>query len=440
MKTIMFFSLAIFAFNGIAKAGTEPDTTLNILDKGIIVQKMIEGQNKLYAGQYREALNTFREVLSEDKNHAMAHYRIAECHFALMNFDIAKEYIDKALKFDANVSKESEYLHGKILHRVEKPDEAIAALEKFKATLTPQKLKEFDVDYYITQCKTAKDMMTKPLSIEIVNAGLMVNSRHDDYSPLLSPDGKTLYITSRRAQSTGGLTTEDDDFFEDIYFCTMKEDGTWGEAEPVEGKLNTDEFDNCGWLSPDGTTMYVTQNISKYTKSSDIAVAKMSKSGKFGSAKLLPKGVNTTYFDACPALSADEKTMYFVSERNGEKAGSDVFKTTKSGSKWSEPIPVTNINSEYSETTVFLHPSGKYLFFSSKGHNGMGGYDIYVTEWNGTNWGAPKNLGYPFNTVNDDTHFMISPDGKYAYFASVRANGVGDRDIYVVDVSGITSW
>ncbi len=416
---------------------TLPDTTLTVIDKGVISAKMIDAKNKQYAGDYRGALNTYREVLTIDKSNAMANFRIAECHYELNNWELSKEYLDKAIAIEEKVSTDVDYLYGKILHRLEKLDDAIAKLEAYKASLKPELVKSSDVDFHLGQLRSAKELVAKPLAVTIKNAGAHLNSKYDDYSPVIAPDGKIIYFTSRRPQGTGGQKAGDDVYFEDIYFTTLTEDGNWAEAEQVEGKLNTDEFDNCSHLSTDGNTMYITQNIARYTKSSDLAVAKLTKSGKWNMAKLMPKGLNSSYFDACPTLSPDEKTLYFVSERNGEKYGSDIFKSTKNGSKWAPPIPVANLNTEENETTVWLHPNMKWLFFSSRGHDSMGGYDIFMAEWTGTNWGSPRNLGYPINSVNDDTHFRISPDGKYALFASQRPGGVGGRDIYMVDISTI---
>ena len=182
---------------------------------------------------------------------------------------------------------------------------------KFKTRVKPEKLKDYEVDFFVTQIGNAKKYMSAPIDVKITNIGLNVNSRNDDYSPILSPDGKMLYFTSRRPQSTGGHQADDHSFYEDIFFCKLNDDGTWSEADLLDGKINTDEFDNCSHLSADGTSMYITQNIEGATKSSDIAVSKLGKGGKWGMAKLI-KPLNTSYFDACPTLTPDEKTIYFT--------------------------------------------------------------------------------------------------------------------------------
>lgn len=327
--TNLILALFTLGFTPLATAGINtPDSSLNVIDKGVVAAKMVDGKNKLFTYDYRAALNTFREIAQMDPKNAMANFYIAECYYELYHYDLAKEYLDKAVTLNPNVDNESDYLYGKIYHHLEKFDDAIASFEKFKGKIKPEKLKDYDVDYYIAQINNAKKYMAAPVSVTITNAGQNINSRNDDYSALVSPDGKLLYFTSRRAQSTGGHTATDGKFYEDIFVCKQKEDGTWGEAEQVEGKLNTDEHDNCCYLSADGTEMYITQNIDGATKSSDIAVSKMSKSGKWGMAKL-QKTLNSTYFDASPTLTPDEKTIYFISERNGKNRGRIFSKAQK---------------------------------------------------------------------------------------------------------------
>jgi tetratricopeptide (TPR) repeat protein len=418
-----------------------PDSSKNIIEKTLILKKMTDAKNLQYAGDYKGALSAYREVIVQDKNNAAAYYRAAECYYELLNYNACLEYLNKSLELDPKVNSESDYLIGKVNHRLLKLDEAIAAFEKFKAAnaSNPVKLKDYMVDEYIAQCKRAKEMVANPVKANITNIAL-INSRNYDYAAFETADGKILYFGSRRPQSTGGIvSTADSKYFEDIYYCTRNEDGTWSEPRQVEGKLNTDEHDLVSHVTADGSTIYITQNISRYTKSSDIAVAKLSKStDKWGMAKLLPKGkkaINTSFFDGCPTLTSDEKTIYFVSERGGEKNGADIYKSNKLGSnKWSEPMPVTELNTPMQETTPFIYKD-KYLFFSSEGHGSMGGYDIYYSKFEGGVWTAPKNLGYPVNSVNHDIYFRLSADGKKGYLSSIREDGKGEFDIYEIDFS-----
>lgn len=440
MRKILFL-LAITCIN-LSYAGiSNPDSSKNIIEKTIILKKMTDAKNLQYAGDYKGALSAYREVITQDKNHAAAHYRAAECYYELLNYNACLEYLNKSLELDPKVNAESDYLMGKVCHRLLKLDEAITAFEKFKTanSTNTTKLADYMVDEYIEQCKRAKQLMANPLKVKVTNMEFL-NSRNYDYAAFETSDAKILYFGSRRPQSTGGIvSTADSKYFEDIYFCSRNEDGTWSEPRQVEGKLNTDEHDLVSFISADGSTMYITQNISRYTKSSDIAFAKLSKStDKWAMAKLLPKGskaINTSFFDGCPTLTADEKTMYFVSERGGEKHGADIYKSNKLGSnKWSEPVPVNELNTPMQETTPFIYKD-IYLFFSSEGHGSMGGYDIFYSKFEAGTWSAPKNLGYPVNSVNHDIYFRLSADGKRGYLSSIRADGKGEFDIYEIDFS-----
>jgi hypothetical protein len=415
-----------------------PDSTQNLLDKGKCQYSIADGRHKYLSLDYRGALNTFRGVLGDCPDNALAHFRIAECHYKLYNYDLALTYLDKAKNLKEDVTKELHYMYGQTYHRLGKIDEAIAAFEKFKTLASEKRVKELDVDLYIGHCKVAKELTAKPLDVTVANMGETVNSRNDDYSPLVSRNDSALYFVSRRSDTKGGNMAVDMKFFEDIYVCKREAGGKWGRGESLTGKVNTEEFDNINYLSADGKVMYIAQNIDRYTKSTDIAMAKLGKSGKWSAAKLVPKPVNSTWFDACPTLTDDESKMFFVSERQGGKGGADIYKVEKISKRdWGEPVLVESLNTPNQETTLYLHHTGNTLFFSSNRAGSMGGYDIFKTEYSNGSWSEPVNLGYPINTVNDETHFKMSADGKTGYFSSIRKDGIGDRDIYEVDLSKV---
>ena len=129
--------------------------------------------------------------------------------------------------------------------------------------------------------------------------------------------------------------------------------------------------------------------------------------------------------------------MVFVSDRNGEKSSTDLFIVHRKGKKWGDAVALPiNVNTERRETTPYLTPDGKYLFFSSDGHKGMGGYDIYVTQNYGNSWSTPINLGASVNTVNDDTHFQYYPELKRALMAGITLDEMQcNYNIYEVDIN-----
>lgn len=136
-------------------------------------------------------------------------------------------------------------------------------------------------------------------------------------------------------------------------------------------------------------------------------------------------------------MTADRKTMYFVSDRKGDKKSTDIYRVQKEGSTWGKAQPLPDfINTKGRETTPYITPDGKYLFFSSDGLPGMGGLDIYVSELKGGVFGQPKNLGSLVNSYTDDTHFTYYPDLKKGFVASVNTSGEkANYDLYEIDLS-----
>jgi hypothetical protein len=150
--------------------------------------------------------------------------------------------------------------------------------------------------------------------------------------------------------------------------------------------------------------------------------------------------INTLYFEISPSCTADGNTMYFVSERAGGEGKSDIWVTRKiSRNGWGKPKNLGPIiNTPYNETTVFITPDEKYLFFSSTGHAGMGGYDIYYSKNVEGAWSDPKNIGFPINTVSDETHFQYYPSLGKAYYSKISQEGDGGqgmRDIFEIDLA-----
>lgn len=136
-------------------------------------------------------------------------------------------------------------------------------------------------------------------------------------------------------------------------------------------------------------------------------------------------------------MTSDMNTLYFVSDRKGEKSSTDIYVSQKVGKNWGEaaPLPFT-INTIGRETTPFISGDGRFLFFSSDGHLGMGGLDIYVVENLGSTWGEPINLGIIVNTVNNDTHFQYYPELQKAVMSSFEIIGQkASMDIFNVDMT-----
>lgn len=292
-----------------------------------------------------------------------------------------------------------------------------------------------DVKLKMDQCRTGKLLSASPQRVFVDNLGSTVNSAYPEYGPAITTDEETIYFTSRRPNSIGGKKDESDNgFFEDVYSCS-KLNGKWQNAKQLSKNVNTDNHDAVSGLSPDGSKLYVFR--STYEDGGDLFESTL-----FGLDWEQPvrmnKFINTRYHESSVSLSFDGKHLFFVSEKESGVGDRDVYiSDIDVNGEWG---PAKNlgpeINTKYSEDGVFMHPDGVTLYFSSKGHNSMGGYDIFKTTFENGKWKTPENLGYPINGPDDDVFFVVSGSGNRAYFASSKQGGFGDYDIYKITFLG----
>ena len=407
--------------------------------------KMQDARHKFLAeGNVRGALNEYRELLKNFTNDAMLNYRIGECHLKMKKYDLAVDYFQNARKIDAGVDDELNLYLGEAYHYNNQLDEALEAYNSYGNSASKKDKAYYDLSQRIANVDYAKKMIGMPVNVKIENLGRKINSKGGDYAPSISADGRTMIFTSRRSDTKGGGVDKASDFkyFEDIYISDWDTvNNTWNKARPIEGKLNTDGHDASLSISPDGKKIYIYRNDGKLYIG-DIFVSKKKTSGKWGNPKALEKPINTSYFESSACLSADGNKLYFVSEKEGKKYGAqgrgDIYVAERvSKTVWGEPKnlgPV--INTPGDEISVFIHPDGKTLFFSSNGHLSIGGLDIFMAKMkdDGT-WGKPENLGAPINTIDDDVHFVLSTDGKMAHYSAIKDEGLGERDIYKIDLT-----
>ncbi|MFH0867306.1 MAG: tetratricopeptide repeat protein [Bacteroidota bacterium] len=392
---------------------------------------------------YNGALRIYREIYENNTSDAKICYLMGKCHVQLQNMDEAISFLSKAKKLDPDVAKDLHFLFGEAYQYLGNLDSAIIEYSAYKSSLKGGQLKNNPVVEVLSQTETAKNLMEHPVNVTIKNLGLDINSEFDDGMPSITADGKTLILTSRRPDTKGGgIDPNTGQYYDDIYLATWNDEkNKWNEAEDVEGDLNTTGHDACLSISPDGSTIYVYRNIPKITGSGDIFYSTKRPDGKWTNPKSIAKPLNSSFFESSACIAPDGSAMYFVSERNGSLGNADIWRSKKLGKNvWEKPVnlgPV--VNTEDDELGVFIHPDGKTLFFTSKGHGSMGGYDVFMTQMKAdSSWTDPVNLGYPINSTKDDIYFVMTADGKKAYVASRKDNGYGGADLYEIDMTKYT--
>jgi outer membrane protein OmpA-like peptidoglycan-associated protein len=231
-----------------------------------------------------------------------------------------------------------------------------------------------------------------------------------------------LYFTSRRP-GFGAKKDIDGASFEDIYISNNK-GGAWDTPKNAGSPLNSAGHDACIGISENGQTMFVY----KGSNGGDIYTSNL-KGEKWTTP--VPMPLNTEFFETTACLSPDERTLFFV--RKIYTGSRDIYICNRTvGGTWSKPKKMDVINTEFDEDAPFIHPDGKTLYFSSKGHRSMGGYDVFKSTKTATGWSVPENLGYPINTAGEDVYFVLSADGKIGFYSSDKDEGFGDQDIYSI--------
>lgn len=433
----------VYAFNNV----TPPDSTSTIVDRTAAIFIIEEGKTAFFQGKTKQALIKFRQAYVKDQYSAKAALWISRCHYKLNNYGYALQYAKEAERIDPEVDTDLYYIIAESYHRQALVDSALSYYQKAEFEIRKSRFKELRVADKMKECKTVDSLLKVSTKFEKVLLGGEINSGYNDYGPIVTADGKTLYFSSRRNDTKGGgINPDDQTFYEDTYRANWNsEDQKWDSITNDLGKLNSEGFDAINYISADEITAYLTLNtasldIRKTTKGSDICLIEKSNKGRWGTPKRIKnKTINTSFFEGAASLTADGNTMYFVSDRKGAKSKTDIYVAYKNGKRWgnAESLP-DNINTKHFETTPYISADGMYLFFSSDGLNGMGGYDIYVSENQGNNvWSNPINLGAAFNTVNDDTHFKYYPKLANAYLSSFRLqNRKSSIDIYEVNMTG----
>lgn len=259
-----------------------------------------------------------------------------------------------------------------------------------------------------------------------------INSPYPDYAPVINADGTEMYFTSRRPTLIKNKKRNDvKEVKENIYYSRFNKDTQkWSEAQILPHPINIpDRFNSAVALSNDGQHLFIYRDDNN--GNGDIYECVL-KGREWSEPQRLPEPINSKYHESSISLSPDGNTIYFTSNRLGGKGGMDIWYAVKDkNGKWSKAVNMGSIiNTDKDEEGVFIHPDGKTLYFSSRGHKGFGGYDIFYSKFENGKWTTPINLGKNINTKDDDVYFVVEANGINAYYATVRKDGVGEKDIY----------
>ena len=418
-----------------------------------IVEKMDQADALVEAGFQRlkadeehtysfvQALALYNEANQFNPDNAELNFKIGRCMVLSAKEKEAIPFLEKAVKLDPELNAEVYFYLGKAYKYNEDFDNAE---KNFK--LCRNKLKGKEEEIFIPkikkelqECKSARDFIANPARVWVENIS-QLNSSNDDYAASISADESVVIFNTRRPENTGGAKNQNNEFYSDIYI-SENQNGNWSKPEIMADNLNTSADDECVALAADAQRLFLVRDNSG---NKDIYLSEL-KGSIWGPLKELAGNgsINTEYDESFASFSHDGIKIYFVTNNPyANKGGTDMFFSgrvnTRFKEEWGKAFTAgSELNTPYNEACIFFHPDGKTIYFTSQGHNSMGGYDVFKSVRESGRWSEPVNLGYPVNTVYDEKYISVSASGKHAYITSNRKEGnEGGFDIYRVTFLG----
>ncbi|PRZ01729.1 WD40 repeat protein [Marinilabilia salmonicolor] len=392
---------------------------------------------------YEEAIALYTEILEQNPQHVDALTQLGICFVhtnqeldsALALFHTALSIIPVSDKFSP-FGVDLQRTIARTYHLEQRPREALSVLKTLRDSVTEANLRE-EIAAEMKQIRNSAILLKNPVPLKITNLGDFFNSDYDDHSPLVSLTGNRIFFTSRRPAGRGAQLP-DGQFAEKVFFAERNQKG-WSKPRVLDEFFSRTEHKSILSLSPDGNRLFLFKND---REGKSIYVSDYM-NGEWQEPEKLPYPINSRWDETHAALSPDQSTLYFTSNRPGGFGGLDIYRSKLDAyGQWGEPVNLgPMINSELDEETPMLHPDGQTLYFASEGHTSMGRFDVFYSQIQSEEtWTEPVNMGHPINTPDDDFFFVPTLDKSQAYYASYRfSENVGRSDIYKVEFDSLYS-
>lgn len=393
-------------------------------------------------GDKKDALDVYLQATKINPNNVRANFMAGKCYLETLEKPKAVSYFLAAYSLNPKVSSDILYLIARSYHLGNKFDSATIFYNKYKDAVNTGKIKDSShtkeqlnhkIEKRLKECEYSKTNIKKKTVFVTKGLGDHINSEYAEYSPFITSDESFIVFTSRRKGSTGNMKDVDNEFFEDIYYA-KKTNGEWGTPVNFGPPINTNFHEGCVGLSLDGKELYIYEELN----GGDIYVSHQNADGTWTAPKSFSHKVNSKYSEPSLCVNQHKNLTIFSSDKPGGKGGLDLYYCSKDKKgEWSDPINLgPEINTEYNEDGPYFDDHTNTLYFSSSGLDGFGGYDVYKSVYDSVKhtWAKPENMGSPINTTDDDLYFVVSEGGKKGYYSSVKNDGMGEKDLYVVEI------
>jgi hypothetical protein len=391
----------------------------------------LEAEYFLMNEDYSDALSNYLQIYEKLPDNANIAYCIGVCYLNIPGKkNLSVSYLEAASKNMSAKHKEGTLsqiaapydalFYLATAYRVNyKFDKARETFIKYSGTLLPDDHENLDfIKHEIEVCDMAKELIANPVSFSEENIGEIFNDEKSNFNPVISADGKSFaFMVSLK-------------FYDAIMFSRLI-NGKWSAPVNITPELQSDGDFYISCLSSDGKLLFLSRDDNY---NSDIYSSSFNGNAWSKSVKL-NKNINTKYWESHGFISDDGEQFIFASDRPGGFGGLDLYISHKIKGDWGPAVNLgPEINTPFNEDRPFLINKAKTLFFSSQGHENLGGYDIFRSDMQSNGlWSKPKNLGYPLNTPDDNIFFMPVGDGKSGYYSLTKeSTGYGKEDIYKI--------
>ena len=432
-NTISFFLLFILSAKNIT---AQENYSTRKTATGKAKEYFEESKKQFSQGDLKAAIKSLDKAIEKEPIFIDAFFQKAIIFRSVNRNAEAEEALEKALVISSTYEPDALYALAEVENSLGKENEATAHYQAFlKSSSKNQELKD-KADTFVSNNAFIAEAKKNPVPFNPISLDNSINTSSPEYFPCLTADGETMIFTRREKR--------DEDFF-----YSKKINGKWQKALPMTG-VNTQGNEGAETISADGKTLVFTGCDRPFGLGScDLYISEFT-DGKWSSPKNMGANINSKSWDSQPSLSADGRTIYFSSNRPGGLGNNDIWISQKQADgTWAAAqnlgIP---INTPKSDQFPFIHQDGETFYYVTDGYAGMGGLDLFYSKKDDKNsWKKPTNMGYPINTKGDEVAFIVSVDGKTAYFASdskdikakvakpiLSPNDIFDIDIYTFDL------
>jgi outer membrane protein OmpA-like peptidoglycan-associated protein len=375
---------------------------------------------------YEKAHQQVLKAVIEDPNYAEAWLLEGEIGMETKDYDLAMLGYEKALETDSMAFPPAAITLARLYDRQGSYKREIALLRWYQSKGKGNVTNDATVVEMLDLATFRDEALSHPVAFAPESLGTLVNTKDDEYVNMLSFDGLQLLLTRKMPLGEG--------YQKEFLFVSQWDGDKWSEPQLLTFVDFPEDVDpGAAFISADGKKLYLTGCGWSRDSSCDIYVSEL-KDGQWGMPQRLKGSINTNSWESQSCVSGDGRELYFVSRRSGN---ADIYCARRNADgTWGEPQNIgAPINTKGTEMAPFMHPDGRTLYFSSDKHNGMGGFDLFMSRrGEDGRWQTPVNLGFPINTSGDEINFFVAADGKTAFISSQREGGCGGYDIYTFEL------